>query len=186
MKQYVKKAIHKALRILLFPVRLQYCKKNGTQKQSPRIELPNDILLGAVRDAIQEGHTATILIKGWSMRPFLEHQRDKVILDSPYGAQIGDAVLAEIVPGKFVLHRIIGIKQHAQDKDLDEITLMGDGNVNGTEQCLRKNICGIVTHYIRPNRTIPANNPNLIRNIRIWKKLLPIRKYLLTIYKAII
>lgn len=186
MKQSVKQTIYKALRFLLFPLRQHYSKNNGTQKHSPRIELPNDILLGAVRDAIQEGHTATILIKGWSMRPFLENLRDKVIIDSPHGAQTGDAVLAEILPGKFVLHRIIGIKRHSQNKDLDEITLMGDGNINGTEQCLRKNICGIVSHYIRPNRTIPANNPSLIRNIRIWRKLLPIRKYLLIIYKAII
>ena len=102
------------------------------------------------------------------------------------GANIGDAVLAEIFPGKYVLHRIIEITPNHQDGSLDEITLMGDGNIKGTEKCLRKDICGIVTHYIRPNRTIPADNPSLIRRIRLWRKLLPDRRYLLFIYKSII
>ena len=155
-------------------------------KQSPKMEIPNHILLGSARDAIKDGHTVTITVKGWSMRPFLEHLRDKVILDNPQGAKIGDAVLAEISSGHFVLHRIIDIKYTQQDKQLDEITLMGDGNIRGTEQCLRKDICGIVTHYIRPNRTILANDLNLIRNIRLWRRLLPIRRFLLIIYKALI
>lgn len=149
------------------------------------MEIPNHILLGAVRDAIRNGHTATISVKGWSMRPFLEHQRDKVLLDSPQGAKVEDAVLAEIAPGKYVLHRIIDIKPNPQNPEEDEITLMGDGNIKGTEHCLRKDICGIVTQYIRPTRTIPANTPSLIRDIRRWKKLLPIRRFLLIIYKAI-
>jgi hypothetical protein len=63
---------------------------------------------------------------------------------------------------------------------------MGDGNIHGTEQCLRKDICGKVSQYIRPNRIIEANNPNLIRKIKLWNKLLPIRRILLIVYKAII
>lgn len=186
MKQSAKRFIIDLLRLLLYPIRRQYVKKNGQGGKVPRMELPNHILLGAVRDAIREGHTATIIVKGWSMRPFLEHQRDKVLLEEPAGATIHDAVLAEISPGKFVLHRIIDIRPNADNADLDEITLMGDGNIQGTEQCWRKDICGIVTQYIRPNRTISAKEPALVRNIKRWNRLLPIRRYLLLIYKAII
>ena len=186
MIRSVKKLIFDILRLLLYPIHRQYTKRNGQEVSVPRMELPNHLLLGAVKDAIREGHTATIMVKGWSMRPFLEHQRDKVLLDSPTGATLYDAVLAEIAPNTFVLHRIIDIKPHPSNTELDEITLMGDGNIQGTEHCLRKNLCGIVTHYIRPNRTIPANEPQLIRRIKRWNKLLPIRRYLLLIYKAII
>lgn len=45
-----------------------------------RMEVPNAVLLGQVKEAIREGHTATINVKGYSMRPFLEHCRDKVRL----------------------------------------------------------------------------------------------------------
>lgn len=186
MTQSVKKAILEGLRLLLFPIRSFYRKRNGTATPMPRMEIPNDILLGSARDAIREGYTATITVKGWSMRPFLEHQRDKVILDTPKCAKVGDAVLAEILPGKYVLHRIIEIIPHATNEGLDKITLMGDGNIQGTEQCQRKDVCGIVTHYIRPGRTIPSNDPKLVGRIRLWKKLLPFRRFLLLIYKSII
>ena len=182
----VKKAILKGLRLLLSPIRSSYRKRNGTSTPMPRMEIPNDILLGSARNAIRDGYTATITVKGWSMRPFLEHQRDKVILDTPKGAKVEDAVLAEILPGKYVLHRIIEIIPHPTNEELDKITLMGDGNITGTEQCLRKDICGIVTHYIRPGRTILSSDPKLIRRIRLWKKLLPVRRFLLLIYKSII
>ena len=186
MIQLLKNTIRKILSILLYPVRIRYRNRNGLERQAAQMEIPNHILLTIVRDTIREGHTATITVKGWSMRPFLEHLRDKVILDSPDGAQKYDAVLAEISKGNFVLHRIIDIKEHPHDHSLDQITLMGDGNIRGTEQCLRKDICGKVTHYIRPNRTILANTPKLIKDIKLWIKFLPIRRFLLLIYKAII
>lgn len=186
MTQSAKKFILKALRFILHPLHNLYVNRNGQETKAPRIELPNHILLGAVRNAIKEGHTATIVVKGWSMRPFLEHQRDRVLLDTPVGASAYDAVLAEIAPGKYVLHRIIDITPHPSNTELDTITLMGDGNIQGTEQCLRKDLCGKVTQYIRPGRTILATDPNLVRNIRRWNKLLPIRRYLLFIYRAII
>ncbi len=146
--------------------------------------MPNHILLTAVRDAIREGHTATISVKGWSMRPFLEHLRDKVLLTSPTGAGIGDAVLAEIKPGLFVLHRIIEVEPHATDTTLDAITLMGDGNVRGTEHCTRRDLCGTVSHYVYPHKTVSADDPKLMKRIRRWRRLLPIRRYLLAIYRA--
>lgn len=148
------------------------------------MEVPNHILLTAVRDALRDGHTATISVKGWSMRPFLEHLRDKVLLVSPEGANTGDAVLAEITPGHFVLHRIIEISPNAADNALDAITLMGDGNVYGTEHCMRKDICGIVSLYIYPHKTLQADDPKLLKRIRRWRKLLHIRRYLLAIYRA--
>jgi hypothetical protein len=186
MTQSVKNVIYKALHLLFLPIRICYRKRNGTQTHATHKEIPNEILLGAVRDSIRQGYTATIMVKGWSMRPFLEHIRDKVQLNSPQNAQKYDAVLAEISPGKYVLHRIINIKHHPQDSNLDEITLMGDGNIRETEQCMRKDLCGVVTHYIRPNRIIPADKPQLTKSIILWNKLLPLRRYLLFIYRTII
>lgn len=176
--------------MFLSPWRWQRNKRDGVLKNEERHEIPNDILLGLVRDMIRKGgtdaengtsfshHTATIWVKGYSMRPFLEHMRDKVVLAYPERPlAVGDAVLAEITPGHYVLHRIIDI-------DGDELTLMGDGNVKGTEHCRKKDVAGVVTHYIRPKRTILASDPKLIRRIERWRKLLPYRRYLLLYYKA--
>ena len=133
-----------------------------------RMEVPNAVLLGQVKEAIREGHTATINVKGYSMRPFLEHCRDKVRLASFTDLKVGDAVLAEFSPDKYVLHRIIEI-------DGDVVVMMGDGNLRHKEICCKEDI--------RRGKTIPASDPRLQRRVRMWHKLLPVRRYLLYIYR---
>lgn len=141
-----------------------------------RMEVPNAVLLGQVKEAIREGHTVTINVKGYSMRPFLEHCRDKVRLAPFTDLKVGDAVLAEISPDVYVLHRIMNI-------DGDTVRLMGDGNLSGMEVCRKADVVGMVTHYIRRGKTIPASDPRLQRRVRWWGKLLPVRRYLLYIYR---
>ena len=146
-----------------------------------RVELPNDKLLPLVRKFVDGGEKAVISVKGYSMRPFLEHLRDKVELAPWKELHVGDAILAEIAPGHFVLHRIIAIDGQGH------ITLMGDGNLRGTEHCTLADVCGVVTRYIRPNgHVIEASDPRLCRRIRLWRRLLPIRRILLFVYKQTI
>ena len=175
MIQSAKKIVKSLLRLLLTPLRACNLHSNGVCDHRQRKEIPNDILLTAVKEAIREGHTATIIVRGWSMRPFLEHERDKVLLEGAASYNIGDAVLAEIRPGHYVLHRITKING-------EDVTLMGDGNTKGTETCKLTDICGVVKQYIRPRRTICADDPALKRRVRLWRKLLPIRRFLLLIY----
>ena len=143
------------------------------------LEIPNDILLGAVKKALREGHTCTISVKGRSMRPFLEDKRDRVIL-APITAPLlpGDAVLAEIREDTYVLHRIIGINGNI-------VTLMGDGNIKGTETCRAEDICGIVTRYLHPRLSFSATNMATRRAVRMWRALLPIRYPLLKLYSLL-
>jgi len=164
--------------ILMTPFRKRYRKRNGVVSDQARKELPNDAWLGEVSQMLREGKPYAIFVKGYSMRPFIEHTRDRVFLEKRDNYEVGDAVLAQIAPGHYVLHRII-------EKNGDNLTLQGDGNVKGVEQCLLQDVSGVVTQYIRPNRTIPADDPKLIRRIKLWRKLRPIRKYLLFIYNAI-
>lgn len=160
--------------------RAQQRKYADADRGIARVELPNDKLLPLVRKYVAGGEKAIISVKGYSMRPFLEHLRDKVELAPWKELHVGDAILAEIAHGHFVLHRIIDI-------DGQRITLMGDGNLRGTEHCTLSDVCGIVIRYIRPNgHVIEASDPRLCRRIRLWKRLLPIRRILLFIYKQTI
>ena len=113
------------------------------------------------------------------MRPFIEFGRDKVKLVSAATYQVGDAVLAEIAKGHYVLHRIIKTEGN-------KLTLQGDGNVKGVEYCTMADVRGVVTEYIRPNRTLSADDASLKRKIRLWRMLRPIRRELLFIYKVLI
>ncbi len=173
----IKELIRRLMRLLMWPVGCIYKRRNGTTSTEARHEMPNEVLLGLVSQKLAEGHTTTIWVKGYSMRPFIEYGRDRVKLAPVSALHVGDAVLAQISPGHYVLHRIIEIKG-------DDITLQGDGNLYGVEQCHAADVCGIVTEYIRPNRTLFASDPHLIRRIRLWRKLRPIRRLLLFVYKS--
>lgn len=175
----MKSLIKRLARFVLTPFRKRYQKRNGRTPNQPRHELPNDQWLGEVTQMLREGKPYPIYVKGYSMRPFIEHTRDRVFLEKRDSYNVGDAVLAQIEPGHYVLHRII-------EKEGDNLTLQGDGNIGIVEHCREQDVSGVVTHYLRPNRTLRADDPRLIRRIRLWRKLRPIRRYLLFIYNAII
>jgi hypothetical protein len=165
--------------MLLAPFRYFNKRRNGVTTSEVKHELPNDAFLGLVSEKLAEGHTAVIWVKGYSMRPFIEFGRDKVKLATAPTYRVGDAVLAEIAKGHYVLHRIIKAEG-------SQLTLQGDGNVRGVECCTTADVRGVVTEYIRPNRVLSADDASLKRKIRVWRTLRPIRRYLLFLYKAVI
>lgn len=143
------------------------------------VTLPNDLLLGEVKDLIAQGHSVTLRVRGNSMMPLLHDNKDSVILTPYSNPQKGELVLAEIKHGVYVLHRIIKI-------DGQRITLMGDGNISGTEQCLIRNIAGIATEIIRNGKNKPLRGTWWNLYSKTWLTLCPIRRYLLGIYRRII
>lgn len=175
----MKELVKKLTRAVLTPWRKRYQKRNGIVSNQPRRELPNDVWLGEVSQMLREGKPYAIYVKGYSMRPFIEHTRDRVFLEKRDSYEVGDAVLAQIAPGHYVLHRIV-------EKQGDILILQGDGNIDQVEYCKEGDVSGVVTQYIRPNRIIPADDKKLVRRIRLWRRLRPIRRYLLFIYKAIV
>ena len=113
------------------------------------------------------------------MRPFLENDRDKALLVKPSTIKVGDPVLAEITPRHFVLHRIDRIEGV-------NITLRGDGNL-GVEYCKKENIVGAVIGFYRKGRTkIDLTDGRKWKLYSfLWTRLLPIRRYLLGVYRRI-
>lgn len=142
-------------------------------------EMANELLLPEIIRLIEEGHTVTLPLKGYSMRPFLENGRDKALLAKPQGIEVGDPVLAEISPGRYVLHRIIGIRE-------DSVTLRGDGNLNN-EYCTLADVKAKATAFFRKGRTKPDYTSDLKWRAYswIWLRLFPIRRYLLAFYRRI-
>jgi SOS-response transcriptional repressor LexA len=87
----------------------------------------NKIIQEAVK-LVEDGICVTLPVEGRSMLPFIIGGEDSVLLEKPSKIEIGDVVLAWVEQCRFVVHRIIAIKG-------DEVTLMGDGNIRGTERC---------------------------------------------------
>lgn len=173
----IKQLLERVLRFVMAPVRRHCVSRDGTVDVSGRLQMPNNQFLPIVADALAQGHTAVIWVKGYSMRPFLEHERDRVKLACAQEVRVGDAVLAQVSRGHYVLHRVMHLDGHL-------LTLQGDGNLRGVEHCRLDDVCGVVTEYIRPGRTIQATDPQLCRRIRLWRALRPVRRVLLWIYRA--
>ena len=56
----------------------------------------NRLLIPEIIKMLEEGHSVTLPLRGYSMRPFLEDGRDMALLTSPVDIKVGDPVLADI------------------------------------------------------------------------------------------
>lgn len=154
-------------------------KGNKPETHLREVKLENAVFLPEVVKLLEEGHTVTLRLRGFSMRPFLEDNRDKALLTKATNPKVGDAVLAETSPKHFVLHRIINIQG-------EDVILRGDGNL-GTEQCKLHNIQGAVIGFYRKSREKldRTDGRKWLIYSWIWTRLFPIRRYLLAFYRRI-
>lgn len=141
--------------------------------------MANSVLLPEIVRLLNEGHTVTLRLRGFSMRPFLEDGRDKALLTKAVSPKVGDPVLAEIEPKHFVLHRIISIQG-------DNVVLRGDGNL-GVEHCKLGDVKGAVIGFYRKGRLhLDRTDGRKWRTYSwVWTRLYPIRRYLLAFYRRI-
>lgn len=131
----------------------------------------NEVLLEEAAALMLEGREVTLTPLGSSMLPFICGGKDAVRLRKNPTVAVGDIILVRL-PGRYVLHRLIR-------KDGDRLTLMGDGNIAGTETCTTADVLGTVTAILRSGKEI---NPG---DGRLWRRLLPIRRYILAIYRRL-
>lgn len=120
-----------------------------------------------VRDLLVEGSQVTVRVKGQSMLPFF--RSGSTVLLRPIREE--DIKRLNVVFAdtghNFVIHRIIGF-------DNKTVTLLGDGNIYGTETMPRDKVYGIIdcsaTHLFFA---------------RIWLWLRPVRRFPLAIFRRI-
>lgn len=143
-----------------------------TQKTFSNVQL-----LPEVVKMLNEGHTVTLPLKGYSMRPFLENGRDKALLIKVQHLKKGDPVLAEVRPGHYVLHRIVAIHSN-------RVVLCGDGNL-ANEYCRQEDVRASVIGFYRKGRTTLDRIDGCKWRIysMIWVNLRPFRRILLSVYR---
>ena len=136
----------------------------------------NEIIEEAIR-LVREGVSVTLPVYGNSMLPFIIGGKESVILQKPELPKVGDVVLAWADGYRYVVHRIIRING-------DRVTLLGDGNLGGTEHCRVDDVKARVTHVVdAKGRQHDLYHTWRRRAAKVWFWLRPIRRYLLAIYR---
>lgn len=171
------------------------------------MRIENDILIPELARLIAEGKEVRFTPSGNSMRPFIEGDKDSVILAPlTHDPKVGDIILAqaETLCGRrtYVLHRLIRIEKKSpfplgvksptrsdcrwssvenRREEASFFVLQGDGNLSGEESCTRGDIIGRVVRIESPS----GRRKPLTRGL-IWYWLKPLRKYLLKIYRKLL
>lgn len=128
---------------------------------------------------VDEGVSVTLPVNGNSMLPFIIGGKESVILQQPELPKVGGVVLAWADGYRYVVHRIVRI-------DGERVTLMGDGNLIGTEHCLIGDIKARVTHVVdAKGRTHYLYKGWRKLAAKVWFWLRPVRRYLLAIYRRL-
>ena len=141
--------------------------------------MTDDVIIKEAVRLVQDGVSVTFPVKGRSMLPFIFGGRESVILQKPESLQRGQVVLAEIGPDRYVVHRIIKITQ-------DRVTLMGDGNICGTESCPPDKVLAIATHVVDEKgkrRTLESKGQMF--KARVWYVIRPLRRIILAVLRRI-
>ena len=122
-------------------------------------------------DALKDGKVIVLVPQGISMLPFIKGGVDQVYLLKKEKVAGGDIVLVEY-HGKHILHRVYAV-------DGEKITLMGDGNLEGTEQVAADEVMGTVVDIVHNGRHLKP------KKAWLWRHLLPMRRYLLKIHRKL-
>jgi hypothetical protein len=141
--------------------------------------MSDDTIIEEAIRLVEDGVSVTLPVNGNSMLPFIIGGKESVILQKPVLSKKGDVVLAWTDGCRYVVHRIIAIEGEA-------VTLMGDGNLSGTEHCTLKDVKAKVTHVVGADER-PHDLYCRWRRVaaRLWWHLRPVRKYLLAIYRRL-
>ena len=130
--------------------------------------IANRELFSIVRDTLLEGNTVRVAVKGQSMLPF--YRSGSTITLRPVreeGIRKYNVVMAD-AGHAFVVHRIIEVGESV-------VTLLGDGNIYGTEKVSRDKIYGIIDC-----------SPLHLFFAKIWLWMRPVRRFPLAIFRRIL
>ncbi len=143
--------------------------------QIREVVIANEVLLPTIIALLNEGKTVTLRLRGISMRPFLEDNRDCAVLRKSTDPKLWEPVLAELPNKRFVFHRIVKIEG-------DHVTLRGDGNI-GVEHCKLSDIKAQTVGFYRKDRKKleTLDSWKWKAYSCLWTRTLPLRPYILAI-----
>lgn len=107
---------------------------------------------------------------GYSMWPMLYNRRDRVVVTAKQSGERlrrGDLPLYRLPNGKYVMHRVIGVRK-------DEYIIRGD-NTYVKEHVPKEWVLGVVTEFYRKDKHVSASSRPYRLYAAVWQALYPVR-----------
>ena len=155
--------------------------------------VPMEELTPLMTACLKQGQEVILTVTGDSMRPFLRHQRDQVVLTAVDGhaLQPGDVPLYRRQNGQYVLHRVVERQDGDTCRRLGEspapvsenadvrYTMLGDAQTEREPGVTPEQIIAAATAFYRRGRRWDCDSPAYRRKVRRWYRLLPMRRQLM-------
>lgn len=137
-------------------------------------------VLENIERLIAVGESFELRVTGFSMLPLLGYGNDTIIVrrTTPTESIERRVAMFRERDGHIVVHRVQSIKDGI-------VTLKGDGNIRGTEQCPRERIIGVVERVRRGNGRVVSCTSWWWRTrerLWLWQPLI-IRRYALAVMR---
>jgi hypothetical protein len=130
-----------------------------------------------VRETLRNGQKVKFTVSGNSMLPWIADNRDQVLLTGTQGKQLrpGDIILFRNHNDRYIMHRIMK-KEPEGYHTIGDACLFEDGPVQPAD------IIGVVEKIYRKGKVMDCNSLFWRSVFTAWRRLLPIRKYLIKLY----
>lgn len=134
-----------------------------------------ETLLPAMAETLKAGGTVRLPVTGTSMLPLLVQGRDTVTLKSAeLPLKRDDLPLFRREDGAFILHRV----WEAGD---GVYAMCGDNQWTPEKGIRDGQIIGVVCEITRKGRSFSVESRGYRRYCRVWRRLMPLRKFLLRV-----
>lgn len=137
-------------------------------------------MMEEIRQLVAEGISTTITVKGNSMNPFIVDGRDRITLGPFKDNELrrGCVALVRDIRGEYLVHRVIA-------RDGDMVTLLGDGNVRGTEKAHVSDVIALMRSVERKGRTVSVEGFVWRSYSCLWMLLEPVRRWPLALWRKL-
>lgn len=127
-----------------------------------------------MEECLRNGAEVILTVTGNSMRPFLRHRRDQVVLTACDAGtlHVGDVPLYRRADGRFVLHRVVGVSASTY-------TMCGDAQAKKEYGVPTNRIVAVATGFYRRGKYVACSDPKYRLQMRLWLLVLPLRPLLL-------
>ena len=134
-----------------------------------------------VAEKLRNGVSVRIGVLGDSMYPLIHGGKDQILL-VPYNKEeelpLWCAVFYQF-EGRYMVHRYIR-------REGDVLVMLGDGNLRREEKVPATEVVGVLKTLYRTNgKEVDCLSQDWLKKGELWYRLLPIRRYLLYIFKML-